>query len=132
MIDFKDTKNEKGKNHERLFFTFTCDSRMNYYTHIYESIHVKNGSTDKIIYGIDDRQGGCVCEMLMVWYVVDGRKVPRLEVFSNYFDEFTKEWHIKIMHHIGMSENKDFTPEEFSRILIKLGFEDMSDTKLSQ
>jgi hypothetical protein len=35
------------------------------------------------------------------------------------------------MRHIGLPEKRVFTPEEFSRILIKLGFEDMSDIKLS-
>jgi len=130
MIVFKNTKSEKSNNQDHLVFAFICDSRMNYYTHEYKSFHIKNGSTDKIIYGINDRQGGCVCEMIMVWYEVDGKKAPRLEVFSDYFDEFTKEWHIEIMRHVGMLNKKEFTPDDFLKILIKLGFEDMSDTKL--
>ena len=118
-------------NQRNLYYAFTCDKRMNYYQHIYETSHVKNGSVDSIYYGIHDRCGGCVCEMRMTWYLLDDKEYPRLEVFSESFDELSKEWHLDLLRHIKFLGKKDFTASEFSRMLISLGFEDESDVKLS-
>ena len=121
---------KNDKNH--FYYAFTCDRRMDYYPHIYENTHVKNGSVDTVFYGVHDRRGGAVCEMRMTWYLLGGKECPRLEVFSDHFDEFTNAWHIELMKQIQLLEKKEFTAEEFSRILIALGFEDESDIKLEE
>lgn len=130
MFIIKNKNGKKVKDQENLYFGFTCDSRMDYFAVTYESLHGKRGSIDDIVYGIHDRRGGGVCELKMVWYLIGEEKCPRLEVFSDYFDEITKDWHEEIFRQIQLLGKKTFTPEEFSIILINLGFEDMSDIKL--
>lgn len=118
------------KDNEFRFFGFSCDSRMEYFTDEYKTNYRKSGYVDRVFFGIHDRRGGTRFEMSMVWYDLDDKPTPKFEVFSEAMAEVTKPWHKKMMKKVVDLGNQYFTSDEFSRVLISLGFEDMSDYKL--
>lgn len=122
--DIQVLKTSKGHDWDDLYWGFTCHSRQNY---------AKKGVQDfddEIMYGIFARSGGCLMEMQMLWDKLAGDSVPRLRVFSDALAMLDCPTHKKLISRLAGSEKKLFTPDEFSRLLLSLGFEDDSDNQL--
>ena len=109
---------------------FTCFSRQEYYS-ILRKKELRKGIEDKIRFGIYHRKGGCDAEMCMTWNRLKQNIVfPKLEVFSDAFGLFLHTTFDDVFKELSKQNNQDITPDEFSRVLIQLGFEDMSDNPL--
>lgn len=74
---------------------------------------------DEIWFGFDEQPG----ELMMRWYQLGaGAPSPRLEVFN---DSFRVLMACSDMLEVLAEHNgKDFTPDEFCRLLLRLGFRD--------
>jgi hypothetical protein len=121
------SKNEIG----RYYNGFSCLSRQDYGADYIEKITKPKNYINEILFGIYDKNGGCKSEAAVRWIITDKQSLPRFEIFIDGY---------KIFHYlVGLSAFNDFiedfsifTPEEFSRLLIKLGFVDLSDEKLPE
>lgn len=122
--DIQVLKTSKGIDWDDLYWGFTCYSRQNY---------AKKGVQDfddEIIYGVFARSGGCLMEMQMLWDRLAGNSVPRLKVYSDALTMLDCPTHKKLISRLASLEKKLFTPDEFSRLLLSIGFEDNSDNQL--
>lgn len=108
-----------------LYWGFTCFSRQNYRD------DVKHEFADEISYGVYSHQGGCMAELRMAWENLD-EIVPYLRSFSESFPLLTSPTHRKIFEGIHEMNNELFSPEDFSRLLFSLGFQDNSDYLLDE
>lgn len=107
-----------------LYWGFTCYSRQNYAKKGVEKFD------DEIMYGVFARSGGCLMEIQMDWNNLAGNSVPSLKVFSEAFPLLDCPTHKKIISRLAGLKKELFTPEEFSRLLLSLGFEDDSHNSL--
>jgi len=114
-------------NETRFIKGFTCFSRQDYF----ESNHVfEKDIVDRIMIGNYAENGcGCEYEMTMVWVKLDDASTPRLCVFNDAFIAFKE--HAKLFDELPRLNDVNFSPDEFSWLLIKLGYKDFSDTKLA-
>lgn len=115
-------KNFEGTD---LYWGFTCFSRENYRD------EVEHEFADEISYGVYSHQGGCMAELRMAWENLD-EIVPNLRSFSESFFLLTSPTHRKIFEGIYEMNNESFSPEDFSRLLVSLGFQDDSDYLLNE
>lgn len=102
------------------YWGFTCFSRQSYWN------VMEREFVDEIIYGVYSYQGGCMAELRMAWKKLDD-VVPYLRSFSESFPLITSPMHRKIFQGIYRLDNKRFSPDDFSRLLISLGFQDDSN-----
>lgn len=116
---------ECERDYSDAFWAFTCFSRQDY-AGIVEIPYL-----DEVHYGIWDKSGGCVCEMLMAWENMDGDIFPYVRSFSDSFVLLTSPMQKKIFEKLMKKRKGCFTPEEFSYVLLSCGFRDMSDHKIS-
>lgn len=125
--DIKHFKRYCKKNFEKtdLYWGFTCFSRQNYRD------EVPHKSEDEIIYGVYSHQGGCMAELCMTWERFD-MTVPYLRSFSESFPLLTSPTHRKIFEGIHKLNDEYFSPDDFSRLLLSLGFQDNSDYLLDE
>ena len=122
--DIQVLKTSTDDDWDDLYWGFTCYSRQNYAKKGVEAFD------DEIMYGVLARSGGCLMEMQMLWDKLAGDSVPRLKVFSDALPMLNCPTHKKLISRLAALEKKLFTSEEFSRLLLSLGFEDDSDNKL--
>lgn len=106
---------------------FICLSRQNYFPEIkneYKTI------SDKVMFGnFDSQKCGCEYEAAMEWIIIKGSQdSPRLGVFSEAFKIF--EDHKDLFDELKKLHDKTFSSDEFCRLLLKLGYKDLSDNKL--
>lgn len=115
---------ERDIDYANAFWSFRHFARQNY------AERVQIACLDDVCYGLEDKDGGCFCEMRMVWEMIDNRSTPRISSFSESFAILTSPMHKRVMRQVMRQKNEYFSPEEFSEILISCGFRDMSDRKL--
>lgn len=124
--DFKYLKhhfpNEDWRN---LFWGFCCYSRQNY------SGDVPLDAEDEIMLGIQHRDGGTLCELVINWHMLQGKSIPRLEVFSEAWHLLRTDTLQSLLKHLTQEKEPLPTPDELSRLLIDYGFVDQSDRPLS-
>ena len=111
-------------DYANTFWAFRHFARQNY------AKRVQIPYVDDVCYGLEDKDGGCFCEMMMVWEKIDNISVPLISSFSESFVILTSPMHRKVMQQIMRQKKEYFTPEEFSETLIRCGFRDMSDRRL--
>lgn len=117
---------DSKRDYSELFWAFTCFSRQDY------ADEVEIPYLDEVCYGLWNKNGGCVCEMLMVWERIGGDAVPVIQSFSESFVLLTSPVQKKVFEKLMKMRKECFTPEEFSKVLLSCGFRDMSDRKLSR
>jgi len=120
-------KNESG----RYFNGFSCLSRQDYGAEYIEKITKPKEYTDEILFGVYDKKGGCKSEAAVRWVMItDKQSLPRFEIFIDGYKIFHYLIHLPIFNDF-IEKNLVFTPDDFSRLLIKAGFIDLSDEKLA-
>jgi len=109
---------------------FTCLSRQDYGPDYIKKHMEAQGYVDEIGFGMD-KEGGCIKgEAFLRWIKLDSQIYPRFEVFTDGFDILC--YLIRLPEFIDfVKKSPDFTSDDFSRFLIKQGFIDYSDKKLS-
>ena len=117
-------------NEPEFIKAFICDSRQNYY----EAVHkYEPDIADRVMFGNFDAGGeGCEYELSIKWIVLsqyEARVAPRLEVFHDAFKALTE--HSELFRKLASLHRKDFTPDDFSRLLLGLGYKDLSDKPLA-
>ena len=108
---------------------FTCFSRQNYYE---TNRHLEKEIADRIMFGSYVGSFGCCeYEVAMEWHILRGDEPPvaRLCIFRDAF--LALEEHSELLKELVSYHKKDLSPELFSRILIRHGYEDLSDKKLT-
>lgn len=116
----------------KSFYGFTCQSRQDYSVYLAVS-NKKERITDRIMFGIYTPEGGCEAEMGMVWHKLrDDLVFPRIEIFSDAFGRLKQDTFIQLIHDLSYIPNPEMTPEDFSNMLVGLGFKDMSDNPLEE
>lgn len=124
-------RNNADKEEESYIKGFTCLSRMEYGDICLSNSRRSPEYIDQIMYGLYLESDGCKAEMAMRWYDIKGELMPCMEVFSDAFIlmQDTSQEVLNAIHRFG---KLNFTPDEFSRLLLQLGYTDMSDQKLKQ
>lgn len=61
-------------------------------------------------------------EIAMRWYELSGRATPKLELFNDSFRALSQM--PDLISALADADNVDFTPDEFCRLLVRLGFRD--------
>lgn len=115
------------ERYDDLYWGFSCFSRQNFK----KPALIK--TEDDVIYGVYSNEGGTLAEMTMQWQWIQGEVVPCLEVFSDAFFLLESPMHKRIMKRLLKFQKQYhelFTPDEFSRLLIGLGFQDNSANPL--
>ena len=109
---------------DTLYWGFSCFSRQDY------SDVVKIPSIDEVTYGVYSTDGGTFAEMTMCWEDLRVELAPCLQVFSDACLLLGSTTHQKLVKNLQAEMLQTFTPDEFSKLLIKIGFHDGSDRKL--
>ena len=109
---------------DTLYWGFFCFSRQDY------SDVVKIPSMDEVTYGVYSTEGGTFAEMTMYWEYLQGELAPCLRVFPDAFLLLGSPTHQKLVKNLQTEMLQTFPPDEFSKLLIKMGFRDGSDRKL--
>ena len=123
-------KNEKKK--ERApFLGFTCFSRQDYYPQL-KDLHLSLKEQDGVLFGLYYDDEGCKAEMSMTWEVLQNEPVPCLKIFPDAFCLLGEDAFRKLFSKLNSLEDPQITPDQFSNLLITLGFRDMSDKPLVQ
>jgi hypothetical protein len=87
---------------------------------------------DKVMFGNFDEAGnGTEYELSMDWIdLQDGKPAaPQLCMFNDAFIAIKE--HAQLFKELVLLHDIDFTPDEFSRLLLRLGYKDLSDIQLS-
>lgn len=114
-----------------FFNGFACLSRQSYGLHYIKNNMEAQGYVDEIIIGTN-KIGGCMKgEAAVRWIMLKEKAKPRFEIFTDGFDILCYLLSMQSFKDF-VKANPDFTPDEFSRILIKHGFVDNSDRKLPE
>ncbi len=104
---------------------FFCFSRQDYYG----ITPLPPQTIDMVIFGNFSAKGlGYEYEIMMEWIELGGRISPRLCMFSESFRALTE--HAELFKELVSLHDTDFTPEEFSKLLLRLGYRDYSDKAL--
>ena len=107
---------------------FTCFSRQDYSEN---PNTLPNGVTDKVMFGTFSADGcGCAYECSMEWVSLADGAVPHLGIFNDAFVAFQE--HQQLFTALTTLHRKSFTSDDFSRLLISLGYRDLSDNKLAE
>ena len=107
------------------FWGFTCFSRQDY------ARTVPLDGVDEIILGVQCVEGGCLSEMVVRWFMLDGKPAPRLEVFDEAWPLLQAPTFAAVLEELTkMSRGHALTPDEVSALLIAHGFTDQSDRPL--
>jgi hypothetical protein len=107
---------------------FTCWSREGNYD---KTRHYEKNIADLVDFGsIVTGEGVHDYWMTMQWLILPDNKppAPRLCVFNDAFRGI--EEHSELFAELARLHNVDFTPKEFSELLLRLGYEDTSSKKL--
>jgi len=110
---------------------FTCFSRQDYYPQL-KDLHLDFNEHDSVLLGLYYDGGGCKAEMSMTWEVLQNEPEPRLKIFSDAFCLFGEKAFRELFSELERLEDPHITPDEFSKLLIRLGFRDLSDKPLVQ
>lgn len=110
---------ERGK----AFWGFVCFSRQDY------AGKAPLECEDQIMLGIQCREGGCYCEMVISWYNLGKYIAPRLECFDEAWPALRTPTFIEVLRRLTAGK-QNMTPDEMSRLLIDCGFKDLSDSPL--
>ena len=109
------------------FWGFTCFSRQDY------ARTVPLDGVDEIMLGVECIEGGCLCELAVRWFMLDGKPAPRLDVFDEAWPLFQTPTFAAILEKLTqMSRYHEPTPDEVSALLIAHGFTDQSDRPLER
>ena len=108
---------------EDAFWGFICFSRQKY------ADVVPKDCEDRIMLGIQSREGGCYCEMGICWHNLGNCIAPRIECFDDAWAMLLTATCRKLVQRM-LAAGKNLTPEQASNILIECGFVDMSDNPL--
>lgn len=86
---------------------------------------------DEVTFGLYCEQGGTTGEMAVRWYeLISNELSPRLECFSDAWYVLSQfKDIIDAMAEFDDRKTKAISPEEFCRLLIKCGFEDLTPTE---
>lgn len=110
---------------EEYLWGFTCFSRQEYAGTVLED------SLDEIMLGIQSVRGGCLCEMAIRWYMINGTPTPRLEMYDEAWPLFQAPTFVSALGQLTqMCKDHSPTSDEVSAMLIALGFTDQSDRPL--
>jgi hypothetical protein len=107
---------------------FTCWSREDNYD---KTRHYEKNIEDLIDFGsIVSNEDGHDYWMTMQWLILPDNKpaAPRLCIFNDAFKGIAE--HSELFKELVSLHNVDFTPQQFSELLLRLGYEDNSDRKL--
>ncbi len=82
---------------------------------------------DQVMFGYYTPGEGTTGEMSMRWHQLGGELTPRLDVFND-------AWHAlstftDVIQELGKVDNQHISPDEFCKILLSLGFKDLTPTK---
>lgn len=108
-----------------LYWGFTQFSRENY------TNAVNLDAKDEVIYGIYSTDGSVLAEMAMRWYRINNENVPRIECFLDAF-LLLKSPMLQILFEKLQNVPENLSPEDFSRLLLSMGFCDKSDKSLDE
>ena len=111
------------EDRKKYFWGFTYFSRQEY------SEAVQLDAADEIMLGIQCIEGGCLCELAIRWYWLNGNTVPQLEVFRESWPLFRTPTFTAVMAQL-IKRKADLTPDEVSILLTAHGFTDQSDRPL--
>lgn len=115
------------KNENVIIKAFTCLSRQEYFD---AKAPYMKGLVDVVIFGNFDSEGnGCEYEAKMKWVVIESKTSPRLCIFHDAF--IILDEHKELIDEIKKLHRKYFSPDDFCRLLLRLGYKDQSDHKLS-
>lgn len=103
------------------FYCFSCQN--------YAEIVPLDG--DEIMLGVECIAGDGLCELTVHWHRLNGKLVPRLEVFDDAWPLLQTPTIAAILEKlVQMSRHHKPTPDEVSALLIDHGFTDQSDRPL--
>lgn len=79
-----------------------------------------------ITFGLYCEEGkeGCIGEMSMRWYNLGGKVTPKLECFDDSFAVLAS--FPDLIYELAKLDNTDFTEEQFVKLLLELGFKDLT------
>lgn len=83
---------------------------------------------DEILFGYYYPCGGTEGEMVVKWIYLAGMLVPRLEIFSDAWKTLFKMQ--DLLKKMAEIDGTDPSPEEFCKLLLSCGFEDLTKTSL--
>ena len=107
---------------------FISFSRQNYYENAKQ---FEPELIDRISLGNFDADGnGCEYEFQVEWTCLGGEATPQLKIFSDALKCLAD--HRELLDELAQLHDKHFTPDELSRLLVKLGYKDMSDNPLEE
>lgn len=110
---------------EDAFWGFTCFSRQEY------ADLVPRDCVDRIMLGIQSREGGCYCEMGICWHNLGSCIAPQIECFDDAWAMLLTARFRELVQRL-LAGGRNLTPEQISHILIDCGFADMSDNPLPE
>ena len=110
---------------EDAFWGFICFSRQEY------ADRIPKDCVDRIMLGIQSRDGGCYCEMGICWHDLGKCTALRIECFDDAWAMLLTTKFGELMHRL-MEGGKNLSTDAVSQILIGCGFTDMSDNPLSE
>ena len=84
--------------------------------------HIINGK--EIMFGVYHIDGSTCGEMKMEWVDIGGISSPRLQIFSDAFAVLFSM--PDLLEKLADINDKDFTDEEFVKILLSLDFKDLT------
>lgn len=82
------------------------------------------GEPDRITVGQYALEGGTTGEYSIVWIELSGRLVPRLEAFDDAWEVLAM--HRDLIEALAKVDNWKLSPDEFERLLQRLGFKDLT------
>lgn len=110
---------------EKVAWAFVCFSRQNY------AKTTPCPAKDMVMVSLDHIDGGCICEMSFHWHLLGGKMSPRLSCFGDALPMLLTPTFRNILEMLTDLDIPEYTPDDLSNILLKLGIEDKSDTPLS-
>jgi len=112
------------------FLGFTCFSRQDYYPQL-RDLHLQINEQDSITFGLYYDNGSCKSEMSMAWEILQGEPTPCLRIFSDAFCLLGETAFQELFAKLSNLNDSHITSDEFSRLLISLGFRDISDNPIT-
>ena len=83
-----------------------------------------DGLQDDICFGSYDPSGGTIGEMLITWYFVGDKLVPKLEAFDDAW--FVLSTFPDVINELALLDNTNPSPRIIANVLLKCGFEDVT------
>lgn len=82
---------------------------------------------DEVLFGIYCDEGGTDGEMSVRWYDLANKSTPKLECFDDAWLVLSQ---LKdVIDEMAKVDSQDINPEEFCRLLLRCGFEDLTPTE---